>query len=142
LLPARRGPRQFHDPCGGDRKDREFRPRHSGLTGLPEGGGDHILSFPGSNTTRAKPPTSPSCPVLVAFDHVMRPTTDGVAKGRGLYIVIIDYGGAKTRCDVLLNPQFDAWRKREVVDLSSAYLTTGTFDWMIATYKSSPLYRL
>jgi len=51
-----------------------------------------------------------------------------------------DYGNAKKRCDELLNPQFHAWRKREVVDLPSDHHTTGTFDWMVAIYKSSPLY--
>jgi hypothetical protein len=53
----------------------------------------------------------------------------------------VDYGDAKKRCDVLLNQQFDAWRKRDVVELRSDHLRTGTLDWMIAIYKSSPLYR-
>jgi hypothetical protein len=53
----------------------------------------------------------------------------------------VDYGDAKKRCDVLLNQQFDAWRKRDVVELRSDHLRTGTLDCMIAIYKSSPLYR-
>ena len=52
-----------------------------------------------------------------------------------------DYGDAKQRCDEVLNPQFDAWRKREEISLPSDHATPGTFDWMVAVYKSSPLYR-
>jgi integrase len=52
-----------------------------------------------------------------------------------------DYADAKKRCDELLNPQFDAWRKREEIGLPSNRAVLGTFDWMIAVYKSSPLYR-
>jgi hypothetical protein len=53
-----------------------------------------------------------------------------------------DYADAKKRCDALLNPQFDAWRKREeVITLPSDHAIPGTFDWMVAAYKSSPLYR-
>src|SRR5262245_2812453 len=53
----------------------------------------------------------------------------------------IDYADAKKRCDALLNPQFDTWRKREEIALPSNYPVHGTFDWMVTTYKSSPLYR-
>lgn len=52
-----------------------------------------------------------------------------------------DYADAKKRCDELLNPQLDAWRKREEIALPSDHAVPGTFDWMIALYKSSPLYR-
>jgi Phage integrase family len=52
-----------------------------------------------------------------------------------------DYADAKKRCDELLNPQFDAWRKGEAIAAPSDQATTGTFDWMIGVYKSSPLYR-
>jgi hypothetical protein len=52
-----------------------------------------------------------------------------------------EYADAKKRCDELLNPQFDAWRKREDVALSAGHAVSGTFDWMAAIYKSSPLYQ-
>lgn len=52
-----------------------------------------------------------------------------------------DYADAKKRSDELLNPQLDAWRKREDISLISDHATHGTFDWMVAIYKSSPLYR-
>jgi hypothetical protein len=52
-----------------------------------------------------------------------------------------DYADAKKRCDELLNPQLDAWRKREVITLPSDHAVPGTFDWMVTVYKSSPLYR-
>jgi hypothetical protein len=67
------------------------------------------------------------------------------AKGNGCpfecEVLGTDYGLAKKRCDELLNLQFDAWRKRGVVNLPSDRPTTGTFDWMISVYKSSPLYQ-
>lgn len=52
-----------------------------------------------------------------------------------------DYADAKRRCDELLNPQLDAWRKREEVALPSSHPVPGTFDWMAAIYRSSPHYR-
>lgn len=52
-----------------------------------------------------------------------------------------DYAEAKKRCNELLNPQLDAWRKREEIALPSDHVLSGTFDWMVAVYKSSPLYR-
>jgi hypothetical protein len=52
-----------------------------------------------------------------------------------------DYADAKKRCDEVLNPQFDAWRKCEEIALPSDRAVPGTFDWMVAIYKSSPLYR-
>jgi hypothetical protein len=52
----------------------------------------------------------------------------------------LDYALAKQRCDEVLNPQFDAWRKKEeIVHPDRAQI--GTFDWMITVYKSSPLFR-
>jgi hypothetical protein len=52
----------------------------------------------------------------------------------------LDYALAKQRCDELLNPQFDAWRKREEF-VRPDRAQSGTFDWMIAIYKSSPLFQ-
>jgi integrase len=52
-----------------------------------------------------------------------------------------DYADAKKRCDEVLNPQFDAWRKREDISFPSNRAVVGSFDWMVAVYKSSPLYR-
>jgi len=52
----------------------------------------------------------------------------------------IDFADAKRRCDELLNPQFDAWRNREDVVLSFDYAVRGTFDWMVAIYKTHPWY--
>jgi hypothetical protein len=51
-----------------------------------------------------------------------------------------DYADATKRCDELLNPQFDAWRKGAAIALSTDQAFTGSFDWMVAVYKSSPLY--
>lgn len=50
-----------------------------------------------------------------------------------------DYALAKSRCDTLLNPQFDSWRLREV-DLVSSKTVPGSFDWMVSVYKASPKY--
>lgn len=50
-----------------------------------------------------------------------------------------DYAAAKSRCDALLNPQFDAWRLRDV-DLTVSKTIPGSFDWMTAVYKASPKY--
>lgn len=51
-----------------------------------------------------------------------------------------DYGAAKARCDDLLNPQFDGWRLQGAVSADSAKVRVGTFDWMVAVYKTSPKY--
>jgi hypothetical protein len=51
-----------------------------------------------------------------------------------------DYADAKKRCDELLNPQLDAWRKREVIAAPSDHVVPGTIDWMIAIYKTHPKY--
>jgi hypothetical protein len=52
----------------------------------------------------------------------------------------MDYANAKKRCDDLLNLQFDAWRKGEDGAVRPDHVLVGTFDWMIAIYKSSPQY--
>jgi hypothetical protein len=52
-----------------------------------------------------------------------------------------DYANAKKRCDELLNPQFDAWRKREDIALPFGQAAPDSFDWMVAIYKSSPHYQ-
>jgi hypothetical protein len=44
------------------------------------------------------------------------------------------------RCDELLNPQLDAWRKREVIAVPSDHAVPGTFDWMVTIYKTHPWY--
>jgi hypothetical protein len=50
-----------------------------------------------------------------------------------------DYAQAKRRCDEVLNPQFDAWREGdEPAPIERVF--PGSFDWMIAVYKSSPRY--
>jgi hypothetical protein len=55
---------------------------------------------------------------LVAHKNVFKLDRD-IAKRQGLRCLLgceplgTDYGDAKKRCDELLNPQFDAWRKRE-----------------------------
>ena len=72
-------------------------------------------------------------------------TIPGWAKRNGCTLAIealgTDYAEAKNRCDELLNPQLDAWRKREEIALPSDRAVPGTFDWMVAVYKTSPLYR-
>jgi hypothetical protein len=50
-----------------------------------------------------------------------------------------DYSTAKSRCDSLLNPQFDAWRLRDA-DFSVSKSVPGSFDWMTSVYKASPKY--
>jgi hypothetical protein len=51
-----------------------------------------------------------------------------------------DYAVAKQRCDAVLNLQFGAWRRHQEVAPSNQAVS-GTFDWMIAIYKSSPLFQ-
>lgn len=46
-----------------------------------------------------------------------------------------DFSRAKARCDEILNPQFEAWRKGNLLIEGPP---SGTFDWMIAQYKASP----
>jgi hypothetical protein len=50
-----------------------------------------------------------------------------------------DYAVAKQRCDDVLNPQYDAWRTGARVGAPLA--ASGTFDWMVGIYKSTPKYR-
>lgn len=50
-----------------------------------------------------------------------------------------DYGSAKHRCDTILNPQYDAWRLGGQAPTPAG--AVGSFDWMVALYKSSPKYR-
>jgi hypothetical protein len=59
----------------------------------------------------------------------------------GIEALGTDYGDAKKRCDEILNPQFDAWRKREEIAPPSDRVALGTFDWMVSIYKSSPHYK-
>lgn len=51
-----------------------------------------------------------------------------------------EYSLAKQRCDDVLNRQFDAWRLNGASEGQSVAL--GTFDWMVAIYKTSPKYQL
>lgn len=50
-----------------------------------------------------------------------------------------DYAVAKSRCDTLLNPQFDAWRLRDT-GAQATKAIPGSFDWMVSIYKASPKY--
>lgn len=51
-----------------------------------------------------------------------------------------DYAAAKARCDDVLNPQFDAWRQRDHAPVETIRARTGTFDWLVSLYKTSPKY--
>jgi hypothetical protein len=52
-----------------------------------------------------------------------------------------DYGTAKQRCDDVLNPHYRSWlAKGEGVEPETGRAMRGTFDWMVATYKTSPKY--
>jgi integrase len=53
----------------------------------------------------------------------------------------LDYANAKERCDEVLNPQFDSWRKKEEIVTPSTKYVHGTFYWMVEVYKSSPQYQ-
>ena len=64
-------------------------------------------------------------------------------KGCSLYSEPLgaDYANAKRRCDELLNPQFDAWlagRSPKLMVCERPII--GTFDWLVAVYKSLPKY--
>jgi len=65
------------------------------------------------------------------------------ARGRGCPVsseaLGMDFSHAKARCDEVLNPQFDAWRKNEPP--SASHTIMGTFDWMAEQYKNSPKWR-
>jgi hypothetical protein len=51
-----------------------------------------------------------------------------------------DFSLAKHRCDKVLNPRFEAWRKNEPV--CAVHSIVGTFDWMVEQYKASPKWRI
>src|SRR4051812_7121054 len=74
-------------------------------------------------------------------------TVPSWAKRKGCLLKVealgTDYASAKTRCDELLNRQFDAWRKPGDITLSPSHTAPAqdTFDWMVGIYKTSPLYR-
>jgi hypothetical protein len=51
-----------------------------------------------------------------------------------------DYAVAKRRCDEVLNPQFDAWRTEGEAAGTLGRPSPGTFDWMVAIYKTHPWY--
>jgi hypothetical protein len=52
-----------------------------------------------------------------------------------------DYGAAKQRCDDVLNPHYRSWlAKGEGGEAGTSRAMRGTFDWMVATYKTSPKY--
>jgi hypothetical protein len=49
-----------------------------------------------------------------------------------------DYAAAKARCDGFLNPAFDSWRTGGATDdLSKPRTVVGSFDWLVAAYRSS-----
>lgn len=50
-----------------------------------------------------------------------------------------DYAIAKARCDEILNPQFEAWRRRELPSETTRALP-GTFDWLVTVYKGLAAY--
>lgn len=50
-----------------------------------------------------------------------------------------DYAAAKARCDEVLNPQLESWRKRELPSESTRALP-GSYDWSVTVYKSLPAY--
>jgi hypothetical protein len=52
----------------------------------------------------------------------------------------MNYADAKRRCDDTLNPHFYAWLRHDEV-LENSRPLPGTFDWLVAVYKSSPKYR-
>ena len=51
-----------------------------------------------------------------------------------------DYARAKQRCDEVLNPQFDAWRIGADAGAVQDRPPPGTFNWLVAIYKTSPRY--
>ena len=53
-----------------------------------------------------------------------------------------DYSIAKRRCDEILNPQLTAWRLgRDGAVAPASGPAVGTFDWLIASFKSHPAYK-
>jgi hypothetical protein len=51
-----------------------------------------------------------------------------------------NYGTSKQRCDDVLNPQLDAWRRADSSSVTDG-ARPGTFDWMVGVYKTSPKYQ-
>src|ERR1700704_6495447 len=51
-----------------------------------------------------------------------------------------DYGGAKKRCDDILNPHYKAWLNKGQERETPSNLRIGSFDWLVSVYKTSPKY--
>jgi hypothetical protein len=51
-----------------------------------------------------------------------------------------DYAAAKARCDEFLNPAFDSWRTGGATDTVVPRGLVGSFDWLVADYRSSKKY--
>lgn len=51
-----------------------------------------------------------------------------------------NFATAKTRCDDVLNPQFDSWRLHRSGALPPLGPVVGSFDWMVSVYKGHPAY--
>src|SRR3546814_334883 len=51
-----------------------------------------------------------------------------------------DYAIAKTRCDELLNPNFNSWRLGQGSS-ETGTTATGSFDWLVGQFQKSPQYR-
>lgn len=51
-----------------------------------------------------------------------------------------DYAIAKRKCDDVLNPHYKAWLTNGEADLSAPRAPSGTWDWMVGVYKTSPKY--
>src|SRR5215467_6774145 len=52
-----------------------------------------------------------------------------------------DYKAAVERAEMILLPQFDAWRTKGLSDLAPLAPARGTFDWMVGVYRNSPQYK-
>ncbi|MDP4024495.1 hypothetical protein Q8W71_17870 [Methylobacterium sp. NEAU 140] len=74
--------------------------------------------------------------------YYWRPPTHALARGCALAPEALgtDYAVAKARCDDVLNPQFEAWRSEGVAPEPTDRVRIGTFDWLVALYKSAPQY--
>lgn len=77
-----------------------------------------------------------------ATAYFWAPPTWAKAKGCPLTSEALgsDYGAAKKRCDELLNPQWDDWRAKGEAS-PAARSTTGSFDWLVSVYRSSPKFK-
>lgn len=49
-----------------------------------------------------------------------------------------DFPAAKDRCDSLLNPQFDSWRRGGEAAEAGRAVIPGSLDWLFSVYKSAP----